>query len=305
MAKPYPGPWVIRSMLFVPGHIEKMVRKAAMSEADCVVLDLQDAVPDPNKAEARIMIRKVLEENLFEKKTVFVRVNPLDTEMTLIDVDAVACRQLHGFVYPMAYVPDDIVTFDAQLRLMESKLELEVGHFSIIILIETPLGVINAYPLAKASPRVVGLLFGCEDYLAELQGRHSEADISLHTPRAQIALAYRAAGIEPIDTPYVKVHDLEGLRPFAERARDLGMAGMLVMTPKQIPIVHEVYTPNETEVALAQKMVQAADEATKEGRGIAVVDGMFVSPPTLKAARKLLDRVEAIRRVEALRITQP
>lgn len=304
MSKPYPGSWVIRSMLFVPGHIEKMARKATTSEADCVVLDLQDAVPDPDKSEARTTIRRVLEEGLFEKKTVFVRVNPLDTEMTLVDVDAVACRQLHGFVYPMAYVPEDIVTFDAQLRMMETTLGLEIGHFSIVILIETPLGVLNAYPLAKASPRVVGLLFGCEDYLAELEGRHSEGDISLHTPRAQVALACRAAGIEPIDTPYVKVHDLEGLRPFAERARDLGMAGMLVMTPKQIPIAHEVYTPNEIEVTLARKMVQAADEAAKGGRGIAVVEGMFVSPPTLKAARKLLDRSNAIEGLTALQVSQ-
>lgn len=300
MTKPYAGPWVIRSMLFVPGHIEKMARKAATSEADCVVLDLQDAVPDPNKAEARTTIRRVLEEGLFEKKTVFVRVNPLDTEMTLVDVNAVACRQLNGFVYPMAYVPEDIITFDAQLHLMESTLGLESGHFSIVVLIETPLGVINAYPLATASSRVVGLLFGCEDYLAELQGRHNEGDMSLHTPRAQVALACRAAGIEPIDTPYVKVHDLEGLRSFAQRARDLGMAGMLVMTPKQIPIAHEVYTPSEAEVALARKMVQAADEAAKEGRGIAVVDGMFVSPPTLKAARKVLERAKAIENIARL-----
>lgn len=304
MSKPYPGSWVIRSMLFVPGHIEKMARKAATSEADCVVLDLQDAVPDPMKVEARTTIRRVLEEGLFETKTVFVRVNPLDTEMTLTDVDAVACRQLHGFVYPMAYVPEDIATFDAQLHLMESTLGLETGHFSIIVLIETPLGVINAYPLATASPRVVGLLFGCEDYLAELEGRHNEAETSLHTPRAQVALACRAAGIEPIDTPYVKVHDLEGLRPFSGRARDLGMAGMLVMTPKQIPIVHEVYTPNDVEVALARKMVQAADEAARDGRGIAVVEGMFVSPPTLKAARKLLDRAEAIEKLAALQTVQ-
>ena len=125
----------------------------------------------------------------------------------------------------MAYVPEDIATFDAQLHLMESTLGLETGHFSIIVLIETPLGVINAYPLATASPRVVGLLFGCEDYLAELEGRHNEAETSLHTPHAQVALACRAAGIEPIDTPYVKVHDLEGLRPFAGRRSRFGHGG--------------------------------------------------------------------------------
>jgi len=294
MAKPYEGDWVLRSVLFVPSHIEKMVKKGAGSEADCVVLDLEDAVPENKKEEARVAIRDSLASGLYARKTVFVRINPLETGLTLLDLDGVACRELHGFVYPMAYTPDGIKNFDAQLRLREMMAGLPVGHFSLIILIETALGVINAYKLAKASDRVVGLLFGCEDYMADMQARHSVDDVSLHTPRAQTALAARAAGVEPIDTPYVKVHDLEGLKPFTQRGRDLGMAGMLVMTPKQIPIAHAAYTPSDEEITYAKEVVEAAEAARKEGRGIAVVDGKFISPPTLKAARKVLARVEAI-----------
>ena len=298
MAKPYDGAWVLRSMLFVPSHIEKMVKKGAASEADCVVLDLEDAVPDDNKEEARSAIRNSLASGLYAKKTVFVRINPLETGLTLRDLDGVACRELHGFVYPMAYTPDDIKNFDAQLRLKEITLGLPVGHFSIIVLIETALGVINAYEIARASSRVVGLLFGCEDYIADMECRHSADDVSLHTPRALIALAARAAGVEPIDTPYVNVHDLEGLKPFTQRGRDLGMAGMLVMTPKQIPIAHATYTPSRDEINYAKDVVAAAEAARKEGRGIAVVNGKFISPPTLKAARKVLARVEAIENLD-------
>lgn len=154
--------------------------------------------------------------------------------------------------------------------------------------------MINAYEIARASSRVVGLLFGCEDYIADMECRHSADDVSLHTPRALIALAARAAGVEPIDTPYVNVHDLEGLKPFTQRGRDLGMAGMLVMTPKQIPIAHATYTPSRDEINYAKDVVAAAEAARKEGRGIAVVNGKFISPPTLKAARKVLTRGEAI-----------
>lgn len=297
MAKTYDGPWVLRSMLFTPGHIEKMARKAATIEADCIVLDLEDAVPEVHKADARALIRELLEEGLFAKRTTFIRINPLDTGFTLLDLDGVACGELHGFVYPMAYTPDDIKNFDAQLRLKEITLGLPVGHFSIIVLIETALGVLNAYSIAKASSRVVGLLFGCEDYIADTQARHSENDVSFHTARAQVVLAARAAGIEPVDTPYVQVHDLEGLRAFAMRARDLGMGGMLVMTPRQIPIAHEVYTPGEEEVVAARRLVEGAIKASKENRGIAVVDGQFVSPPTLKAARNVLHRAEAIEKL--------
>ncbi len=275
-----------------------MVNKGSSLNADCVVLDLEDAVPKENKSEARSLIRRVLEEEIYKNKTVFVRINPLETGLTLIDLDAVACEQLHGFIYPMAYTPDNIKNFDAQLRLTEMKLGLPIGHFSLIILIETPLGVINAYQITTASDRVVGLLFGCEDYLAEMQARHSENDVSLHTPRAQVALAARAAGVEPIDTPYVKVHDLVGLRDFAQRARDLGMAGMLIMSPKQIEIAHEVYTPDAEEVNFAKDVVQGAEKAAQEGRGILIVNDKFISPPTLKGAKLILDRYNTIKKIE-------
>lgn len=166
------------------------------------------------------------------------------------------------------------------------------------MLIETPLGVINVYKIAKASDRVVGLLFGCEDYLADMQARHAPLDLSLHYPRSQVAVAARAAGVEPIDTPYVQVHDQEGLREFATHARDLGMAGMLIMTPRQLEVCHQVYTPSEEEVNRAKAIVAAAEDAKKEGRGIVVVDGNFVSPPTVKAAYKVLKRSQAIEALE-------
>ena len=100
-----------------------------------------------------------------------------------------------------------------------------------------------------------------------------------------------------MDTPYVQVHDMEGLAAFAKRARDLGMGGMLVMTPRQIAIAHKVYTPSEEEVAAARNLVQGAIQASKENRGIAVVGDQFVSPPTLKAARNVLTRAEAIKKL--------
>ena len=261
--------------MFVPGHNEKMVWKGAHSEADSIVLYLEDAVPPKSKAKGREIVNSVLKSGLYARKTVFVRINPLDSGLTLLDLEGVASPEVNGFIYPMAYTPDDIENFDAQLRLVENHLSLPIGHFSIIPVLETPLAVLNAYAIAKASDRMVGLIFGCEDYLAELQGRHSPDNISLYMPRAQVALAARAAGIEPIDTPYVKVHDLEGLRAFAEVGRNLGMAGMCVMTPRQIPIIHEIYTPAEEEVRYASEVVKAEEEALIADKGIVVINGVI------------------------------
>ncbi len=292
---------IIRSFLFVPGHIEKMLVKASESIADCVALCLEDAVPYEKKETARKTIRKVLSEGMFSEITVFVRINPLDTGLTLKDLEGVACKELDGFVYPMAYEPDDIKKFDAQLSLMEAHLGLRRGHFSIIVLIETPQAVLRAFEIANASDRVVGLLFGCEDYMAEMQSRYSKEEMSLFTPRSLVAMAARAAGVEPIDTPYVRVYDLEGLRRFATLGRDLGMSGMLVMSPRQIDIVHDCYTPDQEEIAYASEVVQSAKKAKEEGRGIVMVNNKFVSPPTVKQSEKLIERVAAIDSLEAAR----
>lgn len=214
--------------------------------------------------------------------------------MTLRDLEGVACKELDGFVYPMARTPDDIKKFDAQLSLMEDQHDLKKGHFSLVILIETPLAVLKAYEIATASNRVVGLLFGCEDYMAEMESRYSIEERSLFTPRSMMAMAARAAGVEPIDTPYTNVPDMDGLRRFATLGRDLGMSGMLVMSPKQIEIANECYSPSQKEVDIATDIVNAAAQAKKDGRGIVISNGNFVSPPTLKQAQKLLERMGKI-----------
>lgn len=299
MKKPYKGHWVMRTFLFIPGHIEKFLTKASLSDADCVALCLEDAVPYNEKEIARKTIRKVLSKGLFKNKPVFVRINPMDTGLTLLDLEAVACKELDGFVYPMAYTPDDIKSFDAQLSLIENQLSLQKGHFSIVVLIETPLAILKAYEIATASERVVALLFGCEDYMAEMESRYSMEERSLFAPRSMLAMAARAAGVESLDTPYVKVHDLDGLKKFATLGRDLGMSGMLVMSPRQIQVIKECYTPNAEEIETAIDIVRAADEAKKEGRGIVIVKGNFISPPTLKQAKKLLKRVDDIDKIES------
>jgi citrate lyase subunit beta / citryl-CoA lyase len=290
MSKPYPGPWVFRTLLFTPGHLEEMIYKSLNSKADCVVIDLEDAVPDTSKGDARKIIRKVLETGAFKRKPVLVRINPMDTGLTLIDLDAVACRQLNGFVFPKPTSVDDIKAFDAQLNLMEKTLGLPSGHFDVVVLIETTLAALKAYEMATATRRAVGLLFGCEDYLADLQGMHNEGELSLLVPRSMVVMAARAAGIAAIDTPYVQVHNTEGFSQHLKQGRELGYDGLALMTPKQIEASLEVYTPDPEEVSKAQEIVRLTEVAVAEHRGIAIHNGKFISPPTLKQAKLLLER---------------
>jgi len=289
---------VMRTFLFVPGHIDSMLSKAPNVDADCIAFCLEDAVPAINKVEARVKVRKALDEGGFGNKNLFVRINSMDTGLTLLDLDAVACKNLSGFVYPMANNADDIRNFSAQLSLIEHQHGLEVGSFSIVVLIETPQAVINAYELAQASERVVALLFGCEDYMAAMESRYAENEMSLFVPRSNVAIAARAAGVEAIDTPYVNMDDYTGLKRFASTGRDLGMSGMLVMSPKQIPIIKECYSQSVEEVEIAESIVNASKLAARQGKGIVVVDGNFVSPPTVKQSKKLLERALLVKSFE-------
>ena len=298
MSKPYPGDWVIRSALFVPGHIDKMLSRAADSGADCLLLDLEDAVPSGKKSEARQKIRQTLERELFTRSAVFVRVNSIETALTAQDLEGVVCRHLHGIVYPNANAPDDIKKLDKELKRIEKEADLFLGQLSIIPLVETPRGVLNAHAIARSSSRIVGLIFGCEDYLAELHGRHGADEASLQVPRAMVAMAARAAGIEPIDTPYVKVNDAAGLQSFARTGRDLGMGGMCALTPDQVRLINEVYTPAEDQVQTAHEMIRAAQDFINSGRGVFISEARFIAPPTLRAAAKTLARHEAIKDLE-------
>ena len=290
--------WVVRTMLFVPAHLVNMVSKAAESDADCVVLDLQDAVPEDRKAKARSTAHNALSAGLFEQKMVMVRVNPLESGLTELDLNGVACPQLDGFVYPMGTTPEQVKTFDAMLGSSEVALGLPGLRFSIVVLVETPLGVINAYDMARASDRVIGLLFGAEDYLTEMHAAQDDDGLVLLTPRAQIAMAARAAGVEAIDTPYLELSDPDGLKEHAESGRAMGMSGMLVISPRQIPVVHAVYSPSREEIRGAEEVLRAVEEAREGGVSYAVKDGLLVSPSKEKRARRTLLSAAAIVELE-------
>ncbi len=295
MSKQYPGPWILRSMLFTSGHNRKFINKAFNSRADCIVLDLEDAVPVGSKADARVVTREILESDLPDKRPVFVRINPMETGLTLIDLDGVACRELAGFVYPKAYSARDVEAFSAQLALIEMHLGLEKGHFDIIVLMETPQAILNALEIANSSPRVIGLLFGCEDYLTDMRGAHGPGGRSLQVPRHMVSMAARAAGIVPIDTPFVDVHDAEGLQEHISQAKELGFEGMLVMSPRQNEVANLRYSVSDQERQEATDIIAAANDSS---RGISVKKNLFVSPPTHRRAKDLLARCASLEAFE-------
>lgn len=281
--------WLLRSMMFVPGHNEKLLASAKRSSADALILDIEDSVmPDHNKQVARDLIAHKVDSGFFGSLPVFPRINDRESGHLLKDVRSLAIKGVAGFVYPKARGGEDIYFFGKLLEAIEYERCFPIGTFKIVPLIETAAAVLNAPDICLASERVIAIAYGCEDFIADLGGICDREKKSLFAPRAMIAMAARATGVIPIDTVHIDVHDLDDLEENVRLARVLGFEGMLVLHPKELPIVHQHFTPSDEEVEEANQMLKLAEEAHSLGKGVAILDGKFIGPPMVIAARKIL-----------------
>jgi len=282
---------IMRSLMFVPGHNEKLLASAARSQADVLLLDLEDSVqPTYNKPLARKTIVEWVSSGKFLNYHIFPRVNDRESGYLLQDLSALTINGIDGFMYPKSKNGEDIYFFDKLLETIEYEKKFPVGTFKIIPLIETSAAVLNAQAICNASKRVIAIAFGCEDFVSDLEGLHDKEGQSIYVPRALIALAARANGVIPIDTVHINVHDLEDLEKNLILARNLGFEGMLVLHPKEIELVHKYFSPTEEEYKSATEMLELYEESQKEGKGVAIKDGKFIGPPLVIAAKKVLEK---------------
>ncbi|OJV37848.1 MAG: CoA ester lyase [Bacteroidia bacterium 43-41] len=287
--------FLMRSLLFVPAHNEKFMRSAAKSEADILLFDIEDSVqPAENKQVARSMALKLMQEGIFCDRIIFPRINDRESGHLLKDVTQLAIKGITGFMYPKAKRGEDIYFFDKLLETIEYEKGVEKGTFKIIPLIETTSAVMNVFEICTASPRVIAIAYGSEDFITDLQGVHDAEHQSLFTPRAMIAMAARAYNIEPIDTVHVRVKDLEDLEINLKISRKLGFGGMLALNPIELPLIHQYFSPSEIEVENAREMLRLDEEARKDNRGVAIMNGKFIGPPFVAKAKKILKKHDQI-----------
>ncbi len=286
---------LLRTCLFVPGHIKKLIEKASECDADALVFDLEDSCkPNSNKKLARRLIKDYVSNGSYKKFNVFVRINPRESGFLFDDVTNLSIEGIDGFLYPMAKSKEDIIFFSNLLTEIELSKGYEVGKFKIFPVIETSGGILNSREICAASKRVVALGFGSEDFTTDLQSIRDIKGKSIFTPRALIAFAARSEGVIPIDTPYINLDDSDGLEKHCNDARILGFGGMQIIHPKEIETVHKVYTPNQKEIQNAKEIIKLSKEAEKENRGVVVMNEKFIGPPLVKRAKKLIDYASLI-----------
>jgi citrate lyase subunit beta/citryl-CoA lyase len=287
--------YLLRSLMFVPAHNEKLMDSASRSDADVLLLDVEDSVqPLENKQVARNNIIRYVKEKKFQQ-LIFPRINDRESGQLLYDLNQLTIDGVHGFMYPKSYTGQDVYFIDKLLDALEYEKKIPVGTFKLIPLIETSGAVLNAQDICRASKRVIAIAFGCEDFVTDLEGIHDEKGESIFTPRALIALAARANGVIPIDTVHINVHDLEDLERNLIVAKNLGFEGMLVLNPKELPLVHKYFSPSPEEVNDAVEMLHLAEEAEKEGKGVAVKGKKFIGPPMVVSAKRIVEKADLIR----------
>jgi citrate lyase subunit beta/citryl-CoA lyase len=284
--------YLMRSLMFVPAHNEKLMESALKREADVLLLDLEDSVlPAENKQIARNNIKKYISEGKFKDRMIFPRVNDRESGHLLQDIYQLTIDGVEGFMYPKSKKGEDIYFFGKLLETIEYEKNIPKHTFKIIALIETPGAVMNIQEICTACPeRLVAVAFGCEDFMTELGGVHDEDYQSIFTARATIAMGAKANSVIPIDTVHIKVHDLEDLEKNLKIGRNLGFEGMLVLNPKELPLVHKYYSPSEDEVNWANEMLSLSKEAVLQGKGVAVKDNKFIGPPMVKMAKDIIEK---------------
>ncbi|MDE1981747.1 MAG: CoA ester lyase [Betaproteobacteria bacterium] len=305
-------PRLHRSELAVPGSNPGLFEKAARSAADVIFLDLEDAVAPDDKAQARKNIIQALHDVDWGQKTMMIRINGLDTHYMYRDVVDIVetCPRLDMILIPKVGVPQDVYALD----MLVTQIEQATGRTRRIgfeVLIETALGMANVEAIAQASPRLEAMSFGVADYAASTRARTTviggvnkdsgvltDKDAAgrreyywtdpWHAAQTRMLVACRAYGLRPVDGPFGDFGDPEGYIAAANRAAVLGYEGKWAIHPTQIELANQVFTPSEAEITKARRIMEAMEQAAREGRGAVSLDGRLIDIASIRMAEGLL-----------------
>ena len=281
----------LRSLLFVPSSNPDLVTKAFGSGADAVILDLEDAVPASSKSEARAYVAQV---QLAPGPEVLVRVNDSATQWIYDDLVAAVRPGVAGIVVPKAESAVEMVRLDGAVAALESARGLPVGGIALVPLIESALGVQDAFSILSATPRVQAVLFGSGehgDLVADLGCTWTPEGTGLLHARSGVLLAARAAGVqEPLDAVFMNFRDTSAMRRECLLAQTIGYVGKAAIHPGQVAVIHDVFTPADALVQEQSRILAAFEEAERQGSASIQVDGRMVDYAVARTARRIVER---------------
>ena len=285
---------VLRSLLFVPGNRADMLAKAVGLTPDALVPDMEDSVPVEEKARARDVTAAALAQLAQGGVSVIPRVNALDTGLLEEDLAAVVGPYSYGVSVGKIYTPKDVRSIAGILARLEQKAGVPVGHTRLVLWMETAMAIVHAYDICAASPRIIGVAFGAEDFTHDMGIERTTDDSEVAMPRSLVCVAARAANVLALDTPYFLFRDPEGLRHNALASKKIGFKGKFAIHPAQIDIINATFSPSAADIDYARRVVAAFEEAERAGKGATSLDGKVVDVPVVKRARALLEVAESM-----------
>ncbi len=286
-----------RSRLYLPGNEARFMLNAGLHKPDGIILDLEDGVAPPEKDAARLVVRNALRSINFHGAERMVRIN--QGERGLEDLEFVAPHNLHVVLIPKVEAPEQVKRVDRKIRELLSARKIDRPVY-LMPIVESGLGAIRAYEIASATDSIVALTIGLEDYTADIGAARTKKGRESFWARSQVVNAARAAGVQPIDTVFSDVADMEGLRDSVLEAKGLGFDGKGCIHPRQIAVIHEAFAPTEEELAKAKRIVEAFEDAERRGLGVVSLGSKMIDPPVVKRAQRVVWLAEAMQRATAL-----
>lgn len=282
-----------RTMMFVPGNNPAMVKDAGIYGADSIMFDLEDAVSMAEKDAARDLVYEALQTQDYGDAELVVRVNGQDTPYYANDVRAMVKAGINVVRLPKAEDAEMVKKLDADITAAEKEFGREEGSTMLMAAIESAKGVINAYQIASASDRMMGIALSAEDYTTDMKTHRYPDGAELEFARNMVLHAARAAGVAAFDTVFTNMNDTEGFYRETEYIHQLGFDGKSLVNPRQIPMVNKVYEPTKKEIENAKNVENAIKEAKLKGSGVISMNGQMVDRPVVLRAERVMRLAKA------------
>ena len=281
-------------MLFIPGNTPNLLMNGDVLGSDSIILDLEDAVSPAEKDAARILVRNALKHLHYKGCEIIVRINPIETDFWQKDLDEVI-PLCPGMIMPTKVsCAKDVQIVSDYIAEVEARHGIEKNTVKLIPLIETAMGVENAFNIASADERVAAIFLGGEDLTADLRCKRTKEGREIEYARTRLVVAARAAGVDVYDTPFTDVNDDEGIVKDATLAKALGFTGKAAISPRHVEVINQVFTPTMKEIDYAYEVMDAIAEAKAQGKGAIALYGKMIDAPIVTRAERTIAAAEAL-----------
>ena len=282
-----------RALLYMPGDDRRKIEKATTLGVDSICMDMEDGVAANKKAEARAVIAQAMKELDFGNSERCIRINSIESGLEKRDLVAALATNPDAIVVPKIETAEQVKWVSERIESYELSSNLNIGAIRLLIGVETAKGILNIKEIAEADKRLEAIIFGAEDYAASVGARRSKEATEVLYARSAVVTACAANDLQAIDMVYIDFKDTEGLRVEAEQGAGLGFSGKQVIHPNQVSVAQEAFTPSDSAIEYAKRIVESFESSQKEGKGAYALDGKMIDMPLLKNAQKVLDRAKA------------